>query len=197
MVSLFPGFFYVILNFMQRFFVFLLILLPVLLAAQVTQDDFVVKNKVLVKYRGAANDVIIPPKLGINRIGAKAFAQKPITSVVIPMGVGAIDEQAFSGCSFLKTVTLPNTLAALGRRAFFNCFLLENINIPISLLVIEEGAFFNCRGLKEIAIPDTVKSLGSRAFSGCLGLEKLSVSRRTKMGASPFMGVSCEITYRD
>jgi len=175
----------------------MLILLPFLLAAQNNQDDFVVKNRVLVKYRGVARDVIIPPKLGINRIGAKAFAQTPITSIVIPMGVGAIDEQAFRGCSFLKDVTFPNTLATLGRRAFFNCYLLENINIPISLLVIEDGAFFNCRGLKEIVIPDTVKSLGSRAFSGCLGLEKLSVSRRTKLGSSPFMGVPCEITYRD
>jgi len=175
----------------------LLILLPVLLAAQVNQEEFVVKDRVLVKYQGVARDVIIPPKLGINRIGAKAFAEKPITSIVIPMGVAAIDEQAFRGCSYLKTVRLPNTLATVGRRTFFNCYLLENINIPISLLVIEEGAFFNCRGLKEIVIPDTVKSLGSRAFSGCLSLEKLSVSRRTKLGASPFMGVRCEITYRD
>ena len=170
---------------------------PFLLIAQSSQDDFVVKDRVLVKYRGVDRNVIIPPKLGINRIGAKAFAGKPLTSVVIPMGVAAIDEQAFMGCSFLKTVTLPNTLANLGRRAFFNCFLLEKINIPISLLVIEDGAFFNCRGLKEIALPDNVKSLGSRAFSGCLGLEKVSVSRRTRLGDSPFIGVPCEITYRD
>jgi len=188
---------------MQRFFGFALFFCSFFLtaqnflAAQNNYDDFVVKNRILVKYRGVERDVIIPPKLGVNRIGAKAFAGAPINSVVIPMGVASIDEQAFRGCSFLKTVRLPNTLASLGRRAFFNCFLLENINIPISLLVIEDGAFFNCSSLKEVTIPDTLRSLGSRAFSGCLGMEKISISRRTKLGDFPFMGITCEITYRD
>jgi len=182
---------------MRKFSVFVLFFCPLFLLAQNNPDDFIVKNKVLVKYRGAAQNVIIPPKLGVNRIGVKAFANTPINSIVIPMGVAAIDEQAFMGCSFLKNVTLPNTLATLGRRAFFNCFLLENINIPRSLLVIEDGAFFNCRSLKEMDIPDTLKNLGSRAFSGCLGLESLSISRRTRLGEHPFMGVPCEITYRE
>ncbi|MDR2702414.1 MAG: leucine-rich repeat domain-containing protein [Spirochaetaceae bacterium] len=182
---------------MRKVLIIALFLCPFLLFAQDYQADYVVKDKVLVKYRGVSRNVVIPPKLGINRIGVRAFANTPVQSVVIPMGVGFIDERAFMGCSFLKDVTLPNTLANLGRRAFFNCSMLENINIPRSLLVIEDGAFFNCRSLKEIDIPDTLKSLGSRAFSGCLGLEKVSLSRRTKLGEHPFMGVSCQITFRE
>jgi hypothetical protein len=174
-----------------------LFLCPFFLFAQVDKPDFVVNNKVLVKYRGTDRIVVIPNDLGINKIGAKAFSGTAIYSVVIPMGVAAIDDQAFMNCSFLKTVRLPNTLVTLGRRAFFNCYLLETINIPRSLLVIEDGVFYNCRNLKEINIPDTLKKLGSRAFSGCLGLEKLTISRRTKLGEHPFMGVSCEITFTD
>jgi hypothetical protein len=75
--------------------------------------------------------------------------------------------------------------------------MLENVNIPRSLLVIEDGAFYNCRSLKEIDIPDTLKTLGSKAFCGCLGLEKVRLSRRTKLGEHSFMGVSCEITYKN
>jgi len=182
---------------MRQFPVFAFLLCAFLLSAQDYQADYIVKDKVLVKYRGVERNVVIPPKLGINRIGARAFAGAPIQSVVIPMGVGFIDERAFMGCSFLKDVSLPNTLISLGRRAFFNCSMLENINIPRSLLVIEDGAFYNCRSLMEIDIPDTLKSLGSRAFSGCLGLQKVSLSRRTKLGEHPFMGVSCQITFRD
>ncbi|MDR0447896.1 MAG: leucine-rich repeat domain-containing protein [Treponema sp.] len=85
----------------------------------------------------------------------------------------------------------------MGRRAFFNCTLLENINVPRSLVSIEDGAFYNCRSLKEMIIPDTLRRLGSRAFSGCIGMEKLSISRRTKLGEHPFMGISGTITFRD
>ena len=182
---------------MKRLFFCIFILSTFFLGAQVTEADFVVKNKVLVKYKGNDRNVVIPPKLGVNRIGERAFAGSSVTAVVIPMGVGYIDERAFMGCSFLKAVNLPNTLITLGRRAFFNCYLLENINLPRSLVSIEDGAFYNCRSLKEMDIPDTLKRLGARAFSGCLGMEKLSVSRRTEFGQHAFMGVPCTISYRD
>jgi hypothetical protein len=174
-----------------------LFLCPFFLFAQADKPDFVVKDRVLVKYRGVDRVIVIPTSLGINRIGAKAFFGTPVTSVEIPMGVATIDEQAFMNCSFLKIVRLPNTLTTLGRRAFFNCFLLETINIPRSLMTIEDGVFYNCRNLKEIFIPDTLKKLGSRAFASCLGLEKVTVSRRTVLGDHPFMGVQCKITYTD
>jgi hypothetical protein len=183
---------------MRGIFFWVLIFNVFFLWAQSTESDYVVKDKVLVKYRGRDRDVVIPPKLGINRIGERAFSGSTINSVVIPMGVGYIDERAFMNCSFLITVTLPNTLISLGRRAFFNCFSLENINIPRSLVTIEDGAFYNCRGLMEINIPDTLKSLGSRAFSGCLGIKKLSISKRTKLGEHPFMGIPDEyIIFKD
>ncbi|MDR0600451.1 MAG: leucine-rich repeat domain-containing protein [Treponema sp.] len=177
---------------------FSLLLLPRSLPAQEAgPEDFLVRDRVLVKYRGTAREVVIPPTLGIDRVGQKAFAGAPVSSVTVPMGVAVIDERAFAGCGFLKTVSLPSTLTVLGRRAFFNCVQLERVNIPIGLVSIEEGAFFNCLGLKEMALPPSVKTLGSRAFSGCFGLERLSLSRRTRLGERPFMGVRCEITWRD
>ena len=182
---------------MRRFFFCILIFNGFFLSAQVTESDFLVKDKVLVKYRGNSLEVVIPPKLGINRIGERAFAGSTINSVQIPVGVGYIDDRAFMGCSFLKAVSLPNTLISLGPRVFFNCFSLESINIPRSLVTIEDKAFYNCRSLKEIDIPDTLKSLGSRAFCGCTSIIKLSISKRTKLGDHPFMGVPGKITYKD
>jgi hypothetical protein len=180
---------------LSLFMGFCSLFLPVRLAAQ--ESDFLVQNRVLVKYQGLDRDVIIPPKLGIDRIGEKAFAGMLVNTVTLPIGIAYIDEQAFAGCTFLKQVSLPNTLVGLGRRAFFNCVFLERINIPQSLIAIGDGAFFNCRSLTEINIPDTLKTLGSRAFAGCIGLQTLSLSRRTKQGTHPFMGVRCSITYKD
>jgi hypothetical protein len=42
-----------------------------------------------------------------------------------------------------------------------------------------------------------LKTLGPKAFAGCIGLQKISLSRRTKQGDHPFMGVRCSITYKD
>jgi len=184
---------------MRRLLFGALIILSISLSAQDSVNtDYIVRDRVLIRYNGRAQNVVIPPRLGINRIGERAFAGTIVQSVVIPMGVAYIDERAFMGCSSLKSVSLPNTMIRIGYRAFFNCFLLERINIPRSLHTIEEGAFYNCRSLKVIDLPDTLRSLGSRAFSGCIGLEQISVSRRTQLGQHPFMGVRREaISYKD
>jgi hypothetical protein len=168
----------------------------VLLAAQ-NPSDFVVKDKVLVKYRGTVQSVIIPSNLGVDRIGERAFAGTPVASVKVPIGFAFIDDRAFAGCSFLVEVSLPNTLSAIGRRAFFNCVLLEKVNIPRSLISIGDGAFLNCQSLMEMDIPDTLRSIGSRAFSGCVGLRKFSLSRRTKLGEYALMGMRCQVDYKD
>jgi hypothetical protein len=160
--------------------------------------DFEVKDRVLVKYRGRDDVVIIPERLGINRIGERAFAGNMLKSVKIPAGVDVIESRAFAGCSFLREVFLPNTVSVIGYRTFFNCVVLETVNIPYSLRSIESGAFFNCRSLRIMDIPSTLRSIGPRAFSGCTGLESLRLSRRTRVGEHAFMGVPPgKIRYKD
>jgi hypothetical protein len=160
--------------------------------------DFEVKDRVLVKYRGRDDVVIIPERLGINRIGKRAFAGNMLKSVKIPAGVDVIESHAFVGCSFLKEVFLPNTLSVIGYRTFFNCVVLETVNMPYSLRSIEEGAFFNCRSLRVMDMPSTLRSIGPRAFAGCTSLESLRLSRRTQVGEHAFMGVPPgKISYKD
>jgi hypothetical protein len=160
--------------------------------------DFKVRDRVLVKYLGRDNVVVIPESLGINRIGERAFAGNTLASVKIPVGVDAIEARAFAGCSFLREVFLPNTISVIGYRAFFNCVVLETINVPYSLRVIEGGAFFNCRSLREMDMPSTLRSIGSRAFAGCTGFQSLKLSRRTQAGEHAFMGIPAgTISYKD
>jgi hypothetical protein len=160
--------------------------------------DFEVKDRVLVKYRGRNEEVLIPESLGINRIGERAFAGNMLKSVKIPAGVDVIESRAFAGCSFLREVFLPNTVSVIGYRAFFNCGILETVNMPYSLRSIEGGAFFNCRSIRVMDMPSTLRSIGPRAFSGCTGFEILRLSRRTRIGEHAFMGVPPgRISYKD
>ncbi|MDR2313372.1 MAG: leucine-rich repeat domain-containing protein [Spirochaetaceae bacterium] len=183
---------------MEKFFLLVWLLCTLSLSAQSQRTgDFEIRNRVLVKYRGMGGEVLIPPTLKIDRIGRRAFAGAPVKALTIPLGVGFIDEQAFAECSFLETVSLPNTLIRIGEKAFFNCLSLKQINWPISLLTIEDRAFFNCRSMENLVLPGVLKYIGSNAFSGCIGLRTLSLSRRTGLGRHPFIGVRCEITYRD
>jgi hypothetical protein len=182
---------------MKRYFFFAGFLLAAVLLVAQNPSDFVVKDGVLVKYRGTAQRVEIPAKLGVDHIGERAFAGTSVNAVTVPTGIAFIDERAFAGCSFLIEVSLPNTLSVIGRRAFFNCVSLEKVNIPRSLISIEDGAFLNCQRLKEMNIPDTLRSIGSRVFSGCVGLEKFSLSKRTKLGEYALMGLRCQVDYKD
>jgi hypothetical protein len=163
-----------------------------------TFSDFEVKDRVLVKYRGRNEAVVIPESLGINRIGERAFAGNMLKSVKIPPGVDIIENRAFAGCSFLREVFLPNTVSVISYRAFFNCSVLETVNVPYSLRIIEDGAFFNCRSIRIMDLPSTLRSIGPRAFSGCTGFESLRLSRRTRVGEHAFMGIAPErIHYKD
>lgn len=66
-------------------------------------------------------------------------------NTIIPYGVTAIGEYAFSACDNLTSIEIPNSVTTIGNMAFSGC-----------------------SNLTSIIIPNSVKSIGSRAFRGCL-----------------------------
>lgn len=66
-------------------------------------------------------------------------------NTIIPYGVTAIGEYAFSACDNLTSIEIPNSVITIGNMAFSGC-----------------------SNLTSIIIPNSVKSIGSRAFRGCL-----------------------------
>lgn len=155
------------------------------------EDEFVIKDGVLVEYRGTGRKVVVPD--GVTVIGTKVFADnKSVEEIVLPDSVTKIEERAFTECS-LKSITLPDTITYIGDAAFFNCNLLKEIKMPdtvryigkdvfagcslltnvqlsMSLSAIPDRAFYGCYSLKSINLPDTISSWGERAFWGCRGL---------------------------
>lgn len=64
-----------------------------------------------------------------------------ITDLVIPDSVKSVNNDAFSGCGSIKSLTVSDKTTCIGEGAFENCENLEKITIPDSLADIGANAF--------------------------------------------------------
>ncbi len=81
-----------------------------------------------------------------------------------------IGNDAFRGCTNLKTITIPSGVKKIGSNAFSGCESLESVVLPKGLLILGAKAFFECTMLEEIEIPAGLTSIKSETFRGCLSL---------------------------
>ena len=78
-----------------------------------SNNDFEIKNGVLVKYTGAGGDVVIPD--GVTGIGDHAFCEcTSLTSITVPNGVTTIGDYMFHSCKSLTSVTIPDSVTSIG-----------------------------------------------------------------------------------
>lgn len=134
---------------------------------------------VLKKYTGSSTDVVIPD--GVKAIGEFAFSNCSfLASVAIPCSVVKIGMDAFHGCSALKSVSVPNSVRKMEARAFFLCGSLESILIPNGVEEIGVQTFQDCGALTTISIPDSVKEIKSWAFCGCSSLTSIFIPESVK-----------------
>lgn len=100
-----------------------------------------------------------------------------VSDLVIPEGVSIIEEYAFLGCDFIKSVELGPDVEEIGLYSFQNCVNLETVKVDEALGIINAGAFKGCSALKEFdASEATVATVGYEAFSGCSALTKAAFS---------------------
>ncbi len=138
-------------------------------------SDFEIENGVLTKYKGTAENVVIPNI--VTSIGAFAFNKfETLQSVTIPDSVKSIGDYAFSYCSVLTSVYIPGSVKSIGQNAFASCSALESITISEGVTDIGEDAFYSCESLKRITIPSSIKSIGESAFFHCFALENITLS---------------------
>lgn len=85
---------------------------------------------------------------GTREIGNEYAEDKTVTEIVLPEGMTAIGDGAFSGCCNLERINLPEGLRTIGDGAFLNCISLTVPPLPVSLTRIGDGAFGGCLKVK-------------------------------------------------
>lgn len=105
--------------------------------------------------------------------------------------VTTITEEAFKGCSGLKTVEIACDIERIDKNLFMNCSSLESIEIQGDVKMIDESAFEGHRSLKSVTFGGDVGEIGMKAFKDCTRLETFEFGKNTQvktLGESAFEG---------
>ncbi len=117
----------------------------------------------------SVKELIVPFTVKI--IGNYAFKNSKLENVRFEIGsvLSVIGEEAFFGCSALRTIELPDSLTEIGNRAFYEAVALEKVEASgeYSLLAkIGEYAFYRTLALKEVELGRNVTLISANAFNG-------------------------------
>lgn len=125
----------------------------------------------IVAYKGYEGTSIVgSSEYPMNAIPESAFyngnvGKSTLTSVVLPLSLTSIGQNAFSYCSGLRGFNVPSLVTSLGNGAFRNCQNLTSVNLPSSLTTIGYGAFLSCKNLLSLntgcSVPPDLKNSGS------------------------------------
>ena len=160
----------------------------------------------ITEYLGTGTDVVIPSSIEgspVTKIGYWAFyGNEYIKSVIIPDSVKAIDDEAFSFCENLSSITIGENVTSIGYQAFGDtAYYFDDENWEDGFLyigkyligsdpesvgacafirngteIIADFSVEQCYELEEITIPDTVTHIGIEAFCYCEILSEINLS---------------------
>ena len=134
--------------------------------------DFEIKNGVLIKYRGASKNVVVPD--GVKLIGQYAFKDSDVEYVKLPDSLIKIGQYAFLDAEALVSIKLPKNVSIIEEGAFRRCDNLRDVQLNEGLTKIGFWCFSECRSLKNLDIPQTVKKIGKDAFEWA-GIETITM----------------------
>ena len=124
----------------------------------------------------------------VTSIENNAFSDcSSLTSITLPEGVTSIGNSAFYGCSSLTSINIPESVTSIGGYAFDGCGSLTSIALPEGVTSIGNSAFGDCTSLTNITIPEGVTSIGNYAFGGCWDLTAIAIPEGvTSIGSGAF-----------
>jgi len=122
-------------------------------------------KKAIIAYPAGRSGSFYDVSETVERIEDFAFSgSKYLKSVIIPETVTEIGTSAFSGCSSLLEMRIPDAVKEISSGMFAGCNELESFYLPNAITSIGSGAFISCHSLESIDIPPTVSEIGSAAF---------------------------------
>lgn len=198
----------------------LLLLISLLFAlcsfSTVAASDFTVEDGVLVSYSGSSKQVSIPTD--VYCIADSAFMNNKTVESLKLNNVTVIGDNAFRGCSSLKTVTDYDSLSSCGAYAFYgtpfhddrtaatlimgSVLVDSNVSgaytVPAGVESIAPYAFAQNTGITSVTIGDGVASVGEGAFWKCTNLKTVNISSQVSyIGAVAFEDTSYISSVKD
>lgn len=126
---------------------------------------FVIKDGVLVRYKGKGARISIPD--AVTAIGSFAFIDNTnLVEVVLSDNVTEIRTGAFHGCRNLETVHSTKGITHIGNVAFSGCRNLRSIALT-NIENLGDGVFNNCKSLEQVTFPERPFDTITTAFKGC------------------------------
>lgn len=98
-------------------------------------------------------------------LGAGAFTNAGITSIILSSSLKGIGMDMFNGASSLASVTIPEGPTMIGDMAFNNTAITK-IVVPNSVTSLGTSVFRSCAALKEIDLGAGITSIGFTSFTG-------------------------------
>lgn len=98
-----------------------------------------------------------------------------LKSLTLPNNISKIEDYTFYYCTNLEEIIIPDGVTSIGQNAFSNCESLESIVFPNSVTNIKREAFYQCYGIKSVHIPNSVTDIGVNAFRYCNSLESITI----------------------
>lgn len=106
----------------------------------------------------------------VQELGASAFQNSGITSVVIPDSVTAVGDFTFFHCPWLERVTFGKGLIETSYQMFRECDALRQIDFGDGLQNLHAHTFAYCGSLLEVELPASVRMMGVGCFGECHNL---------------------------
>ena len=114
-----------------------------------------------------------------------------LDSIVLPINLKAIDDNAFQGLVHLKSIQIPDSVSSIGYSAFNNCTNLTEVVIPNSVRTMGGNIFNGCKSLSSVIIGDSVDRIGDNSFSSCRSLMRVKIGASvSSIGDRAFSGCS-------
>ena len=101
----------------------------------------------------------------VNEVGAGAFTNLGIETLIVSSGIETIGKSAFASCWRLNSVELPTSLRTIEVGAFDGTYNLKSLVIPEGVKTIGNYAFRSCSSLQKLELPSTLDSIGNEAFT--------------------------------
>ena len=100
-----------------------------------------------------------------------------LTRVHVGPQVTEIPYAEFCYCEKMIALQLNEGLEVIGEEAFEGCTSLRSVTIPSTITKWGEMAFFGCISLIELQLKEGMKVIGARAFHFCKALRRTSTTR--------------------